>query len=548
MLHDTVINTLAALASGGAAVSDVDAVRQRCARDIATVAALQHGAEPVADDGGLRAAAYDGRVRVHHHGLPSDELSRLEAGLPPARLRALRRATTELVQNAAKHAGVDEVEVRAEERAGRLVVTVADDGVGFDGRVAQAGGLATSVLARAREAGIEVDLDTAPGAGTRATLTVPLTRRASSGPSTGDDIARVVRVLRRNACLLLSAGIAIVGFYLAIANHPGEATPEYLMATLAALGAALGWQTTRHRDTMPAWVAVTLSVAAATAFVLSAAAVDYGREDPVLWQAIGAVGLLLVIAELGPRPSAVLWAGALYAGTVVAVAVAVGRSSGEAETITLIAGGTGLGLVAAWRRFQNALGAIGTRAASDQQARWTARTRIAERRAADRARARWRDAGLNRSLQLLEAVRAASDPGDPALREQCAVEEAYLRQLTLLHPDLVHVGQWFARALNDAHDSGVRLVVRAGGTDLPAELAADLGDVVLSAVAETPAGADLTVTLFPDPAGARMTLVGAHPHVATGVRSAPGSLAARAEVLSLGGQDVAEILLDIPAA
>ncbi|TQK73285.1 MULTISPECIES: ATP-binding protein [unclassified Nocardioides] len=547
VLHDTVINTLAALASGGAAVRDADAVRERCARDIATVSALRDGAEPATDNGGLRAASFDPRIRVRHRGLDDDELARLEDDLLPARLRALRRAATELVQNAAKHAGVGEVDIRAEERDGRLVVTVADDGVGFDGQVGTSGGLAVSVLDRAREAGIEVDLDTAPGAGTRVTLTVPTTGAPPAKSGTERNIASIVQVLRRDACLLYAAGVSIIGFYLAVTNHPGEATPEYLMAGLSALGAGVAWRTTRRRESLPTWVVVLLTAAAAVGFVLSAAAVDYGREDPVLWQAIGATGPLIVITELGPRRSMAVWAALSYGAVVVAVAVAVGQSSQQAETITLIAGAAGLGLVAGWARFQHTIGAIGTQAAADQRAGWAADTRLAEREAADRSRARWRVAGLNRSLELLEAVYGATDPGAPALRERCASEEAYLRQLTLLHPDLVHVGQWFARALSDAHERGVRLVVRAGGTDLPAEMAAGVGDVVLAAVAETPRGTDLTVTLFPAPEGVRMTLVGAHPHVTAGIRSASGPIAVSAQVLSVGGQDVAELLLDVPA-
>lgn len=545
ILHDTVVNTLAALASGGAAVSDAAAVRERCARDIATVTALREGAVPASDEGGLRAAAYDSRVEVHHLGLGDVELSRIEADLPPAQLLALRRSATELVQNAAKHAGVEEVTIRAEERDGQLVVTVADDGAGFDGHIRRGGGLATSVLARAREVGIKVEVDSAPGAGTRITLTVPPTSTNSSVAAVEKDIAGVVRVMRRRAALLYAAGVAAVGFFLSLTNHPGEATPEYLMATLAALGAALAWWRTRHQAPLSRGATGVLVVAAATAFVLSAASVDYGRTDPVLWQAIGATGLLVLVAELGPRAAAVLWAVGVYALVVIVVAVHATRSSSDG-VIVLTAGAAALGLVAAWRSFQRALGTIATRAAADQRAAWADRTRLAEREAAERARARWRDAGLNRSLVLLETARDAADPSDPVLRLKCAIEEAYLRQLTLLHPDLVHAGQWFARALNDAHENGVRLIVRSGGTDVPADAANDLGEVVLAAVAGMPSGEELTVTLFPDPAGARMTLVGGHPHLAAGVRSARGPMAAAARVLTVGDQEVAEILIGVP--
>src|SRR5690606_22994168 len=194
-------------------------------------------------------------------------------------------------------------------------------------------------------------------------------------------------------------------------------------------------------------------------------------------------------------------------------------------------------------RFQLAIGEIGVRAGADQRAAWAARTRSDEQAAAERSRVRWRAAGLNRSLALLEAIGRAADPGSPGLRTRCADEEAYLRQLTLLHPDLVHMGQWFAQALGEARETGVHLVVRAGGTDLPAEVAADLGDLLLAAVAGTPPGETLTTTLFPTSSGdVRMLLVGAHPHLADGFRTIRSPLAAAAGVTSHAGQDVAEIV------
>jgi signal transduction histidine kinase len=57
-----------------------------------------------------------------------------------------------------------------------LRVTVEDDGVGADKRsMARASGLGLrgSILGRAGEHAAQVDVDTAPGAGTRITLTMP---------------------------------------------------------------------------------------------------------------------------------------------------------------------------------------------------------------------------------------------------------------------------------------------------------------------------------------------------------------------------------------
>jgi signal transduction histidine kinase len=87
------------------------------------------------------------------------------------------RLVQELVMNAVKHADTPlvRVEVDADERA--LRVSVADHGRGFDvARVREAhpGFGLFSVREQAVRLGGELELDSSPGAGTRATVVVPL--------------------------------------------------------------------------------------------------------------------------------------------------------------------------------------------------------------------------------------------------------------------------------------------------------------------------------------------------------------------------------------
>jgi signal transduction histidine kinase len=101
--------------------------------------------------------------------------------------RLLHRVAQECLRNAAAHAAPCAVQVRLRDESGAVVLEVADDGPGFDPAVLRAprdGHVGTRVLADlATELGADLDLATAPGAGTRWRLTVPTGpgRPAASG-------------------------------------------------------------------------------------------------------------------------------------------------------------------------------------------------------------------------------------------------------------------------------------------------------------------------------------------------------------------------------
>lgn len=97
------------------------------------------------------------------------------AVLPAGRRAEVLRVLREALANASRHARAAEVIVRARVDDGRLVLTVADDGAGFDlGSVGLEGqhGL-RNMVDRARDLGGHLDIRTRPGEGTRVELVVP---------------------------------------------------------------------------------------------------------------------------------------------------------------------------------------------------------------------------------------------------------------------------------------------------------------------------------------------------------------------------------------
>ncbi|WP_110208529.1 ATP-binding protein [Nocardioides daejeonensis] len=538
-LHDTVINTLGAIASGGAALSNPAEVRARCARDIEAVGILSQGGQPpVAWENLLQQPG----ITVVRTGLSQVELDSYLAAQGPEASRALGGIVAELVQNAAKHSGADRVTVDVGRTDARLVVTVRDQGRGFDGQVPPGRGLALSVLGRASAAGLAVDIRTAPGKGTAVRIL-----HAPAGPEEGDGgvmplpgIEPVMAGVRRGAAWLWATGLILVGIVLAISNHHGRPTHEFTMVGIDAFSCVLAWVATRRGRRLGKAGTAVLAVAGAAAFLATAVAVGYGLEAPVRWQALGATGpLVLLVALAGRRGLAA--GGMAVAATSVGTALFVAGQSWQAAAIVMMAGAISVGFPVGWYGFQVALARIGAAAAADQRRNHLAQVDAAVTRSAAESRARWRAAGLHRSLSILREIAAGSrQPDDPAVRRACGNEEFHLRQLVRLDPDLVRMGRWLVRALSLARERDVQLVVRTGSSDLNLAQADRAGRMLLAAVAAAPTGQSVTMTLFDDPAGMRLTLVAPHPHLLglTDLQSAPQG------VHTLGDQDFVELMFE----
>jgi two-component system, NarL family, nitrate/nitrite sensor histidine kinase NarX len=121
---------------------------------------------------------------LHEFSMQNQMLVKLEADgaetlrLSPASEPQVVRIVQEALNNVRKHAQVDRARVRVERKEGWLHVSVQDDGLGFDpATVASGNGLhfgLQGMRERAETLGGTLVIDTAPGRGTRVTVTVPL--------------------------------------------------------------------------------------------------------------------------------------------------------------------------------------------------------------------------------------------------------------------------------------------------------------------------------------------------------------------------------------
>ena len=95
-------------------------------------------------------------------------------------IAVLFRDVRELLMNVVKHAGAKKVKLSIGRVGGRIRISVEDDGCGFDPAAAAAnavknGGFGLfSVRERLEQLGGSVEIDSAPGSGTRVTVTAPL--------------------------------------------------------------------------------------------------------------------------------------------------------------------------------------------------------------------------------------------------------------------------------------------------------------------------------------------------------------------------------------
>lgn len=94
----------------------------------------------------------------------------------PATFEAICQMANEAISNAVRHAEATSITVTTEEQNNWFGITIADNGKGFDaGAIASHSGLGLrNLYQRASLHGGQVDVDSAPGQGTRVTIRIPL--------------------------------------------------------------------------------------------------------------------------------------------------------------------------------------------------------------------------------------------------------------------------------------------------------------------------------------------------------------------------------------
>jgi two-component system NarL family sensor kinase len=133
---------------------------------------------PTLEQAGLPGALADLSARLRPRGIEVRLTVAEDLEVEPATATLLISTVQEALRNVGKHARSRTVAVTVEQRPGRLVLEVTDDGVGFDAGTAvgrpRAGHLGLRLLAdRAAAEGATLAVRTAPGAGTTLRLEVP---------------------------------------------------------------------------------------------------------------------------------------------------------------------------------------------------------------------------------------------------------------------------------------------------------------------------------------------------------------------------------------
>jgi len=195
-LHDEVGQVLTAIkvelavaqrtieADGGNAMV-LDDVRSIAEGAVATVRDLSHLLHPaLLDDLGLPSAIeWYLRGFSRRHGVRAEVLhDRMDQRLAAEVEASIYRIVQEALTNVAKHARATVVRVYLQRLSTSVLVTIEDDGTGFDpSALNHAGGGSglglVSIRERAKQLGGTVSLETAPGKGVRLTIELPLRLR-----------------------------------------------------------------------------------------------------------------------------------------------------------------------------------------------------------------------------------------------------------------------------------------------------------------------------------------------------------------------------------
>lgn len=192
MLHDRVLQTMETLALGQW-IADA-ALKARVAEEAAWLRGLVEGTDQ-ATGGDLvsqlservaRAAGDGLRVEFNYATLRG---SATLGALGGQQVAALAGAVGEALTNVVKHAATASAVLGLAATPVALVVTVLDQGRGFDPAAQPEGmGLRESIRGRVAEAGGAVRIDTAPGAGTYLEITMPLAGRQHDAGGPGDAV------------------------------------------------------------------------------------------------------------------------------------------------------------------------------------------------------------------------------------------------------------------------------------------------------------------------------------------------------------------------
>ncbi|MGB3484111.1 MAG: hypothetical protein WBB07_18080 [Mycobacterium sp.] len=509
MVHDTIVNTLGAIATARIASSD-RLVAQRCAEDVQMTDVLGRSATPLhpSMDAVL---AHAGALDVD---LESEGLAQLEQHLssePSWRRREIVAILRETVTNVAKHAGVTQARLHYDART--YTVTVSDDGTGMTDVASLSGSLKT----RADDARARVQITSGPDRGTAVELSIPPLNDSPRGifeAASARMATSIVAVMLTEFTVIGVVVLAFGGDWSSSAVTP----PLLMWLVVAAVLMALLKNAGRAR-TLPFGV-----VAATYAAIVVMAIIYYLADDaggvcgikpPLAWSgdAVATIGAILVLVD--GRARVVLPAVGLSATTVM---LALSGTGSDCVGTTMGLFATDLLVIGAFYvlRYQTLRLSKVAAAHYDNQIR---RREELERLAAEKA---LDDDGFAATLEfsrgILQAV--AEYPArahEPRIRDAARLEESYLRALIGLPSEVVAASskQSFVTAIDAARAAGVGISVHASPGVLDDNSAGLIVSVVHDIITRSRRGDEVSIGVFGSRAEPSVIIV-ASPHAVTG--------------------------------
>ena len=189
-IHDSVLQVLALIHKRGRELAGAETVRPADVRDIAEMAGAQERElralilrEP--EDAPSGTASLRDALEAEGRAAPGVDVSVAAVGpvwLPADHVREVAAAVRQALDNVAQHAGASNAVVHADTEEGWVVVSVRDNGAGFDydeerlradGKV----GMLRSIKGRIEDLGGTVRVESSPGAGTEVELRIPAGER-----------------------------------------------------------------------------------------------------------------------------------------------------------------------------------------------------------------------------------------------------------------------------------------------------------------------------------------------------------------------------------
>ena len=455
LLHETVLNTLTAIARGGIGESanDVSRTRARCTESALVLRTLS-SAELAIPSTGSRDWAADVMpgiqplvdlgvhvdIRVHVTGRP----------IPDPAYGAMVVAVREALSNVARHAHADSVVLRVSvttdvrARRDHWIVDVRDDGRGFDAASASRRfGLKSAIVEAMEDVGGRATVTSTLGEGTCVTLAWSTSPESRASTVLGESATSVNAL---GAPVLVSFGVfSLLSLILTISDFEfwRIAVAGFLIAL--ACGFLLVWF--GRAGTLPPVLVIGVCIATPLVYRFQQLGLGDGVGSPWSdWSSEGIVALLLIVAGTGPWWGwiAALAAWLLTQGDMVAELIRPG-------TAVIIAG---------------ALFARSVRA-NDRAYAAAMRQRVKEEasstgdevsiRALGR---RYRTLAESSAVVLLEGIAQGDiDANDADVRAACGREEQFIRSVMRIDPADGPLNAFAAQLAILAHRRGIILDV-----------------------------------------------------------------------------------------